>query len=105
MKNVLLNLNQHVIQLDDVYIEHWETALDAQGNLTQEVKDWLPFAEALLNCWLTGNRDTGREIFVCPELGPVDGGYALSTFPNSWEDAKVLRVEIDHLWTRLTGSL
>jgi hypothetical protein len=78
---------------------------DAQGNLTQEVKDWLPFAEALLNCWLTGNRDTGREIFVCPELGPVDGGYALSTFPNSWEDAKVLRVEIDHLWTRLTGSL
>jgi sugar phosphate isomerase/epimerase len=74
---------------------------DAQGNLTQEVKDWLPFAEALLNCWLAGNRSTGREIFVCPELGPVEGGYALSTFPNSWEDAKVLRVEIDHLWNRL----
>jgi sugar phosphate isomerase/epimerase len=78
---------------------------DAQGNLTQEVKDWLPFGEALLNCWLAGNRSSEREIFVCPELGPVEGGYALSTFPNSWEDAKVLRVEIDHLWNRLTGSL
>ena len=77
---------------------------DAEGNLTQEVKDWLPFAKALLNCWLEGNRGTEREIFVCPELGPVDGGYALSTFPNSWEDAKVLRVEIDYLWKRLTVS-
>jgi sugar phosphate isomerase/epimerase len=78
---------------------------DVHGNLTQEVKDWLPFAEALLNCWVEGNRGTKREIFVCPELGPVDGGYALSTFPNSWEDAKVLRVEIDHLWNRVTASL
>ena len=34
--------------------------------------------------------------------GPIEGGYKLSTFPNSWEDAKVLRVEIDKLWKRLT---
>jgi hypothetical protein len=78
---------------------------DGTGSLIQEVKDWLPFAEALLSCWLEGNHGTKREIFVCPELGPVEGGYALSTFPNSWEDAKVLRVEIDHLWKRLTASL
>lgn len=75
---------------------------DAHGNLTQEVIDWLPFAEALLNCWLDGNRNSNREIFICPELGPLEGGYKLSTFPNSWEDAKVLRVEIDRLWRRLT---
>ena len=74
---------------------------DGKGELTQEFNDWLPFAEALLKCWLTGNRDNGREIFVCPELGPVEGGYALSTFPNSWEDAKILRVEIDRLWKKL----
>ena len=61
---------------------------DGQGNLTPEVKDWLPFAEALLKCWLDGNRNSGREIFICPELGPVEGGYALSTFPNSWEDSQ-----------------
>ena len=75
---------------------------DGDGNLTREVEQWLPFAEDLLRCWLEGNRHSGREIFVCPELGPVNGGYALSTFPNSWEDAKVLRGEIDKLWQRLT---
>jgi sugar phosphate isomerase/epimerase len=74
---------------------------DGQGNLTPEVKDWLPFAEALMKCWLNGNRDSGREIFSCPELGPVAGGYALSTFPNSWEEVKILRGEIDQIWKKL----
>ena len=77
---------------------------DGRGNLTQELLDWLPFAEAILRCWLDGNRDTDREIFICPELGPVDGGYALSTFPDSWEEAKVLREEIDRLWQRVIAS-
>jgi hypothetical protein len=77
---------------------------DGHGALTQEVRDWLPFAEAVLRCWLAGNRESGREIFICPELGPVDGGYALSTFPNSWEDAKVLRVEIERLWQRFLAD-
>jgi hypothetical protein len=76
---------------------------DGQGNLTQEVKDWFPFAEAVLECWLAGNRDNGREIFVCPEMGPIAGGYNLSTLPNSWEDAKILRGEIEKLWTKLTA--
>jgi hypothetical protein len=76
---------------------------DGQGNLTREVKDWFPFAEAVLKCWLAGNRDSGREIFVCPEMGPVAGGYNLSTLPNSWEDAKILRGEIEKLWTKLTA--
>lgn len=77
---------------------------DGRGNLTQEMLDWLPFAEATLRCWLDGNRDTGRTIFVCPELGPVEGGYALSTFPDSWAEAQVLRSEIDRLWQRVTAS-
>jgi hypothetical protein len=77
---------------------------DGGGELTQEVVEWLPFAEAVLRCWLEGNRESGREIFICPELGPVEGGYALSTFPNSWEDAKVLRVEIDRMWQRLMAN-
>jgi len=76
---------------------------DAHGNLTREVEEWLPFAEAVFLCWLEANATSGREIFVCPELGPLGGGYALSTFPNSWEDAKVLRREIDKMWKRLTA--
>ena len=75
---------------------------DGKGNLTPEVQDWLPFAEAVLKCWLDGNKNTDREIFVCPEMGPVPGGYNISTLPNSWEDAKVLRVEIDKIWQKLT---
>ncbi|WP_026441403.1 hypothetical protein [Pseudacidobacterium ailaaui] len=71
------------------------------GGLTKEVLDWLPFASALLECWLADNRNHEREIFICPELGPVEGGYALSTFPDSWEDAKRLRLEIQKLWNRL----
>lgn len=74
---------------------------DAGGKRTQEFTDWLSFAEAVLACWLDGNRQPGREIFICPELGPIEGGYALSTFPNSWESTKQLRKEIDTMWRRL----
>lgn len=84
---------------------HAQVAItDGHGGLTQEVEDWLPFAEAVMRCWLDGNRDNGREIFVCPELGPVEGGYALSTFPNSWEDSRVLRIELEKLWWRVVES-
>ena len=75
---------------------------DGKGNLTTEIKEWFPFAEALLKCWLDGNKNTNREIFVCPEMGPVPGGYNFSTLPNSWEDAQVLRVELDKIWKKLT---
>jgi hypothetical protein len=77
---------------------------DGRGNLTRECHEWLPFAEALLQCWLDGNRHTDREIFICPELGPIVGGYGLSTFPNSWEDKKVLRGEIEKLWRKVTAQ-
>jgi hypothetical protein len=76
---------------------------DGKGCLTKEFEDWLPFAEAILTCWLKGNGTSAREIFICPELGPMEGGYALSTFPDSWEEAKLLRSEIDRLWRRLTA--
>ena len=75
---------------------------DGKGHLTPEVNDWLPFAEAVLKCWLAGNQPADREIFVCPEMGPVPGGYNLTTLPHSWEEAKVLRCEIDKIWKKLT---
>jgi hypothetical protein len=77
---------------------------DAKGNLTQEVKDWLPFAEAVLQSWLDGNGNSGRDLYVCPEMGPVVSGYNLSTSPNNWEDAKILRVEIDKMWKKLVKN-
>lgn len=30
--------------------------MDAQGDYTPELQDWLPFARAVLQCWLEGNR-------------------------------------------------
>ena len=74
---------------------------DGKGNLTQEVKDWFPFAEAVLECWLDGNRNTRRDIYICPEMGPVPSGYSLSTSPDHWEDAKILRLQIDQMWNKL----
>jgi hypothetical protein len=38
-------------------------------------------------------------------MGPVLGGYNLTTLPHSWDDAKVLRVEIDKIWRKLTKLL
>jgi hypothetical protein len=74
---------------------------DGLGRLSPECKDWIPFARSVLRCWLEGNRVEGREIFVCPEMGPLAGGYNLSALPNSWEDAQVLRTEIERLWQSL----
>ena len=74
---------------------------DGKGNLTQEVRDWFPFAEAVFRCWLDGSENTDRDVYVCPEMGPVVSGYNLSTSPNNWEDAKVLRLEIDKIWKKL----
>lgn len=76
---------------------------DHEGALTAEVNAWIPFAEAVLACWLNGNRDSERELFVCPEVGPLDGGYALSTFPDSWSEAKRLRQVIAAMWQRVSA--
>ncbi len=76
---------------------------DGRGNLTQEVKDYIVFVEAVLKCWLSAKGNADRDIFAVPEMGPVPGGYNLTTLPNSWEDAKVLRVEIDKIWKKLTA--
>lgn len=77
---------------------------DGNGNLTRELREWMPFAEAVLRCWLEANGHTDREILICPEMGSLESGYNLSTLPNSWEEAKILRLEIDKLWQKVTAA-
>jgi hypothetical protein len=72
---------------------------DGQGKLSLELAQWLPFLEKTLAMWLEG-RQSGREIFVIPEMGPVPSGYNFAQLPNSWEDAKILRPIIDQTWKR-----
>jgi hypothetical protein len=71
------------------------------GQLSCELRDWLPFAKDTLRLWLEVNKNTNREILVVPEMGPVSSGYNLEQLPNSWEDAVRLRPIIDELWRSL----
>jgi hypothetical protein len=76
---------------------------DGRGKLSTELLQWLPFLEKTLELWLRG-KQSGREIFVVPEMGPVRGGYNFAQLPNSWEDAKVLRPIIGEAWQKALAS-
>jgi sugar phosphate isomerase/epimerase len=69
---------------------------NGRGALSKELNDWLPFAKALLATWLKVTKHT--DIYVVPEMGPAGSGYNLHQLPNSWEDACVLRKEIQRIW-------
>jgi hypothetical protein len=62
------------------------------------MREWLPFVADTFSLWLKGNRDTEREIFVVPEMGPASSGYNLDGLPNSWEEAARLRPILVNLW-------
>ena len=72
---------------------------NGHGKLSIELQQWLPFLEKTLALWLKGNQ-AGREIFAVPEMGPVRSGYNFEQLPNSWEDAKVLRLLIAQAWEK-----
>jgi hypothetical protein len=76
---------------------------DGQGRLSVELKQWLPYLDKTLEMWLAGNQ-FDRDLFVCPEMGPIRGGYNLASLPNSWEDAKVLRPIIEKAWRKALAT-
>jgi len=72
---------------------------NGKGKLTPEFLDYVPFMEKVMATWLA-KAAPGREMIAVPELGPLWMGYNLSAFPRSWEDACVLRREIENAWQR-----
>lgn len=70
-------------------------------DLTRELEDWLPFVEKTLEMWLASKANANREVFLIPEMGPVRGGYNLSSLPPSWPDAIRLREELDRIWKKV----
>jgi hypothetical protein len=70
----------------------------ADGSLTRELREWLPFVTDTFSLWLNANRQTERDVFVVPEMGPASSGYNLDCLPNSWEDAVKLRPILESLW-------
>jgi len=72
---------------------------NGRGKLSPEFLDYAPFVQKVMETWLAA-APPGREMFAVPEMGPLWLGYNLHSLPNSWEDAKVLRGEIDKCWRR-----
>jgi hypothetical protein len=72
---------------------------DGRGHFTSEFLDYIPFMEKLMDMWLAAARP-GRELIAVPEMGPLWLGYNLRSLPSSWEDAKVLRAQIEKCWRR-----
>lgn len=69
--------------------------LTPDGSLAPEMNDWLVFADEILGRLRTSALD---EVWICPEIGPVRGGYGLSTFPASWLQAVALQNIILEHW-------
>ena len=69
---------------------------DGKGNFSPEYEEMRPFILQSFLHWLSGPRPN-NELWVMPELGPKFG-YALSCFPDSWQDAIVLGNDIKKLW-------
>lgn len=70
------------------------------GRFTPEFREWLPMLEATIGTWLQADQ-TGADLYVCPEMGPVRGGYNLASLPRSWDEAKRLKSVIQKAWADL----
>jgi hypothetical protein len=70
---------------------------NGRGRVTPECEEWLPYVEKCLETWLLGPQ-TGREIFLVPELGPPSSGYSLHQFADTWSDTVKLRGLLDRAW-------
>ena len=75
-------------------------ATNGSGELTPEFRDYLVFLEALF-AFIKADTRPDEVIYACPENGPrAPGGYALSCFPDVWQDAIRVRDEARLLWLR-----
>ncbi|WP_197677691.1 hypothetical protein [Opitutus sp. GAS368] len=72
---------------------------DGTGKLSLELQQWLPALEKLVETWLEGDQ-SGAELYACPEMGPLRGGYNLAQLPDSWSEAKILRGLIKDTWEK-----
>ncbi len=76
---------------------------DGRGALAPECHDFLEFVDALFAV-LVAHGAPGDIIYACPENGPRQSGYALSCFPDVWEDTVRLRDEIRARWQKRGGT-
>ncbi|MCS6244838.1 MAG: xylose isomerase [Opitutus sp.] len=77
---------------------HVQIPVTRRGARTPEIVPYLDFATTVMQLWKTAPANRTRTCYACPELGPVLGGYGLSTFPSSWPDAIRLQRELEARW-------
>ena len=82
---------------------HIQVPVTFRRRLTAETRAWLPFATDVMRVWCAAPANAGREMFVCPELGPRDG-YGLTLFPPVWPEAVRLRRELAAAWRSITPA-
>lgn len=78
--------------------QHAQIPVARQGKLTAEIAPYLEFVTGILRIWKAAPANRTRLLYACPELGPVPGGYALTSFPKSWPDAVRLQRELEACW-------
>jgi hypothetical protein len=88
---------------------HCQVPVTHGGRLTDEIRSYLIFVEAVLRLWATSARNRKRTFFACPEMGPYvgfgkGGGYNITGLPPAWPEAIVLRREIAKTWARVQAS-
>ena len=69
--------------------------LAPDGSLAPEMADWLAFVDEIFQLLRASPLP---EVWVCPEIGPVRGGYGLSAFPPSWTQAIALLKLLKQHW-------
>jgi hypothetical protein len=84
---------------------HCQVPVTHRGRLTDEVRSYLVFVEAVLRLWGSAPRNRNRTLFICPEMGPYigfgpGGGYNIAGLPPAWPEAIVLRRELASAWRR-----
>jgi hypothetical protein len=69
------------------------------GDIAPEMVDWLEFVDEIMRLLRTSQLS---EVWVCPEIGPKRGGYGLSAFPPSWNQAVALLGLLKQRWASIS---
>jgi len=73
---------------------------DGRGHVSEYVKPWLEFVDALFDCWIAGCAHH-QALWLCPEIGALTSGYWIPTFPDPWSDAIVTLNQLNTIWEQV----
>ncbi len=78
--------------------QHAQVPVYHAGELTPEARCFLNFVHEVMQRWRDAPGNTSRDMWVCPEMGPVAAGYALSHQPEPWAETCALIPLLRQAW-------